>query len=691
MRPKGKFRMKILPIFVLILGIISGIVFFVYIRAQADLPTIEEIRNFAPPASTKILDCHGEIVAEFYYQRRTPVLLSDVPRYLKDALIVVEDKRFYSHRGIDFIRIFGALFYNIRSFRLRAQGASTITQQLARTMFLSYEKSLSRKFREILLALELEKNYTKDEILELYLNLVYFGNGFYGVEAASRGYFNKSVKELTLAQCALLAALPKAPNFYSPYSNPDAALKRRNLFLKMLYKHRRITKEELDNALKEPLGVVPKKGPRNLAPYFVEEIRRYLVNKYGEDFVYSSGATVHSTLDLTIQKVANQVVDSIINQIEVNYQLPHRKEQFDILVKRDSTLKPSYLQGALVAIDPNTGFIKAMVGGRDFTHSQFNRVTQAKRQAGSAFKPFVYAVALENGFTPASLGEDLPISISIPGVGVYAPENFDRTYLGNITLRRALALSRNVVAVRLITDVSPEAVVQCAHSLGIKSPLKPYYSLALGSSEVSLLEMTQAFCGFANGGAKVTPIYFTKIVDANGKILEEHRPTVEGVLDKKISYLLTNMLKSVINEGTGAIIRRLGFYYPAAGKTGTTDDFTDAWFIGYTPDLTCGVWVGYDEKKTIFHNATGGAIAAPIWAAFMNGIAQHLSGADFPEPEGIVHLEICTFTGKLKNPHCPKTRDEVFITGTEPHEVCSFHRPGIFSPPSDEERYFGDF
>ncbi|MEO0131955.1 MAG: PBP1A family penicillin-binding protein [candidate division WOR-3 bacterium] len=691
MARKHKSRMKILAVIILLVGVLCGLGIFMVVRAMANLPTIEEIRDFTPLVSTKILDCHGELVGEFYYQRRTPVSLSEVPKYLKDALIVVEDKRFYSHRGIDFIRIFGALFYNLRSLKLRAQGASTITQQLARAMFLSYEKSLSRKFREILLALELEKNYSKDEILELYLNLVYFGNGFYGVEAAARGYFNKPVKELSLTQCALLAALPKAPNFYSPYSNPQGVLKRRNLFLKMLYKYKRITKEELEQALNEPLGVIPKRGPRNLAPYFVEEIRKYLVNKYGEDFVYTSGATVYSTLDLNFQRVANQVVESIVNKIELDYHLPNRKEKFDELIKNDSTRKPTYLQGALIAIDPSTGYIKAMVGGRDFTHSQFNRVTQAKRQAGSAFKPFVYAVALMNGFTPASLAEDMPISISIPGVGIYAPENFDRKYLGNITLRKALALSRNVVAVRLISEVGPEAVAGCARSLGINSSLKPYYSLALGSSEVSLLEMTQAFCAFANGGSKVTPIYFTKIVDANGKILEEVRPTIEVVLDKKIAYILTNMLKSVIYEGTATVIRKLGFIYPAAGKTGTTDDFTDTWFIGYTPDLTCGVWVGYDEKKTIFHNATGGGVAAPIWATFMKGIEEHLSGEDFIEPDGIIHCEVCNFSGKLKSPYCPKTHDEVFIAGSEPHEICSFHKPGLFSLPSDEEQYFGDF
>jgi penicillin-binding protein 1A len=683
--------LKFLSVVTLLLGLIAGTFFATYLRSNLDLPTVEDIRNYQPPVSTKVLDCHGKLIAEFYYQRRTAVPLGEIPQYLKDAIIVVEDKRFYSHRGIDFIRVVGSLFYNLRSLKLRAQGASTITQQLARSMFLTMEKSLSRKFREIVLALELEKNYTKDEILELYLNVVYFGNGFYGVEAAAQGYFNKSVKELTLAQCALLASLPKAPNFYSPYSNPQAALKRRNFFLTMLYKHKKITKRKLDKALAEPLGVMPRKGPRNLAPYFVEEIRKYLVSKYGEDFVYTSGATVYSTLDLSFQEVANRVVDSILTAIELNYRLPRSKAKFDELVKADSTLKPNYLQGALIILDPNTGYIKAMIGGRDFYQSQFNRATQAKRQAGSAFKPFVYAAAFENGFTPADLEEDLPITINIPGSKPYAPENFDNTYLGKITLRRALALSRNLVAVRLITKVTPEEVVRVAHRLGIDNPIPPYYSIALGSCDVSLIEMTRSFTVFANGGNRVTPIYITKILDSEGRILEQNYPNPQPVLDPKIAYVLTNTLKSVINEGTASIIRRLGFNYPAAGKTGTTDDFTDTWFIGYTPDLVCGIWVGYDEKRTIYHNATGGGICAPIWAMVMKGIKSALAGIEFKEPEGIVHCEVCYYTGKLASPYCPKTYDEVFVLGTEPQGECIIHKQGGLPLPSDEGRNFGDF
>jgi penicillin-binding protein 1A len=411
------------------------------------LPSAEEIKEFRPAASTKIFDCKGKFVCEFYQQRRTPVPLEQIPQHLKDALIVVEDKRFYSHWGIDIIRIFGSAFYNLKSMR-KAQGASTITQQLARNMFLTQEKSFVRKFKEMLVAFELERAYSKDEILELYLNQVWFGQGVYGVEAASQVYFNKSVKDLSLSQCALIAALPKAPQYYSPYVNPSAALKRRNMFLSIMYKAKKISKTEMDNALTAPLGVMPKMGLRNEAPYFVEEIRKYLTNKYGDDFIYKSGAIIYSTLDLDMQRSANRAIENNLSKIEIDYKLSFRKSKFDTVATHDTLAKPNYLQGALVAIEPKTGYVRAMVGGRDFNQSQFNRTFQAKRQAGSAFKAFVYTAAIDQGFTPADLEQDEPITINIPGViEPYTPTNFDYKFMGDMTLRRALALSRNVVAV----------------------------------------------------------------------------------------------------------------------------------------------------------------------------------------------------------------------------------------------------
>ncbi len=677
--PEKKPRVFIY-IIVALIAFIVGIGFAAYVRLSANLPSAEEIKDFQPTASSKILDCQGRLVCEFYQQRRTPVPLAQIPEHLKDALIVVEDKRFYSHWGIDIIRIFGSAFYNLKSMR-KAQGASTITQQLARNMFLTQEKSFARKFKEMLVAFELERTYSKDEILELYLNQVWFGQGVYGVEAASKVYFNKSVKDLTLPECALIAALPKAPQYYSPYVNPSAALKRRNMFLKIMYKSKKISQQEMDNALAAPLGVMPKIGFRNEAPYFVEEIRKYLANKYGDDFIYKSGATIYSTLDIDMQRNANKAIEDNLSRIEVDYKLSHRKSKFDTIASYDTLAKPNYLQGALVAIDPKTGYVRAMVGGRDFNQSQFNRTMQAKRQAGSAFKPFVYTTAINQGFTPADLEQDEPLTIRIPGVPEpYSPHNFDHKFMGEMTLRRALALSRNVVAVRLISKIGPENVVQYANAMGIISKLQPVYSLALGSSDVTLIDMTSAFGVLANEGYRTKPIMILKVVDNDGNVLEENAIESQAVINPNVAYVVTDMMKSVINEGTAYAIRKLGFSYPAAGKTGTTDDYTDTWFVGFTPDLSCGVWVGYDQKKTIFRGATGGGISAPIWADFMNGISSSLSGADFSRPDSVVTVPVCDLTGYLAIPRCPKTRDEVFIAGTEPKESCKYHRiaqPGL--------------
>jgi len=671
----------VILLIVAVVAFVGGVIFAAVVRLSTDLPAPEEIKNYQSSASTKVLDCKGRLFCEFFQQRRTPVPLSQIPENLKEGLILVEDKRFYSHWGIDVIRIFGSAFHNILSLRY-AQGASTITQQLARNMFLTMEKTVTRKFKEMLLAFELERAYSKDEILELYLNQVYFGNGVYGVEAASQTYFNKSVQDLSLAQCALIAALPKAPNIYSPYKNPSVALRRRNLFLRMLYKGKKISKQQLDTALAEPLGVMPKLSLRNEAPYFVEEIRKYLADKYGDDFIYQSGATVYSTLDIDMQRTANQVIEANLAQIEKDYNLANKKSHYDTVVIFDSLSKPLYLQCALIAIDPKTGYIRAMVGGRDFRQSQYNRTFQAKRQAGSAFKPFVYTAAIAQGFTPANLELDAPLTINIPGVKEpYIPADFDHQYMGNMTLRRALALSRNIVAVRLISEITPEVVVNYANQMGITSKLQPYYSLALGSCDVSLIDMTKAFCVLANEGYKTKPIYILKIVDADNRVIEENGIESISVIDANVAYIVTNMMESVINEGTGYAIRRVGFGYPAAGKTGTTDDYTDTWFVGYTPDLACGIWVGYDQKKTIFHGATGGGIVAPIWGEFMNGISNLIYGSDFSKPDSVVYARVCDLTGYLATTRCPKIRDEVFIIGSEPKQECKFHKYGI---PSQE-------
>ncbi len=647
-----------------------------YIRIRADLPTPETIANFKAPASTRILDCKGRVIAELFQEKRRPVPLETIPSYLIDAVIAVEDKRFYQHWGIDLIRVAGSIVANItRPGHL--QGASTITQQLARSMFLTPKRQLSRKLKEMVLAIELERHYSKQEILEMYLNQVWFGGSIYGVAAASEKYFGKHISRLDPVECATLGAMIANPAAYSPYRYPERLLRRRNYFLTKLYRLGHLKKDEWEKALKEPLNVQPAGATTNEAPYFVEEVRRYLINRYGYDFVYKSGATIYTTLDLDIQTAANHALLPWLDQLEQNYRLKPTKKSYDSIKMSDTTSSQlvNYLQAALVVMDVKTGEVRAMIGGRDFRHSEYNRATQALRQVGSAFKPFVFTAAIDNGFTAADIEEDNPISLKIPGQPDYHPRNYDNKFLGKMTLRRALALSRNLVAVRLAARIGPEVVARYANLLGITRKIPPYYSIALGSIELTLLEMVTAFNTLANQGVKVTPILVTRVEDEHGTVLEENHPHPELVLRPQTAYIITSMMQSVVNEGTATAIRQVGFTGPAAGKTGTTDDYTDAWFIGHTPTLTCGIWIGYDKKRTIFPGATGGVIAAPAWGELMKEIYLD-SISTFPAPSDIVTAAICEETGKLATPLCPRARYEVFISGTEPMKTCPLHGNG---------------
>lgn len=648
---------------------------------QSDLPSPQALLEYEPPVATKVLDREGKEVYQFFVERRDPVELARIPDHLKQALVAVEDWRFWNHWGLDLRYLARASLANLLAGRI-IQGGSTITQQLARNMFLTPERTLARKLKEALLAIQLERYYTKEEILELYLNQVYFGAGAYGVEAAAQTYFRRHVWELDLPQCALLAALPKAPTVYSPYQNPEACLARRNLFLKKLYERGYITEAEYRQAVDAPLGVAPKPQRRNEAPYFIEEVRRLLEAKYGSDFLYRSGVVIHTTLDLELQRAANRALTEHLTRIEIERDLPFKKVDYDTSSKAHP---PNYLQGALVALDVQTGAVRAMVGGRDFGQSQFNRATQARRQAGSAFKSFVWTAAVDNGFTPADMELDAPIILSIPGYGRYAPANYDKSFLGLISLREALAKSRNLVSVRLTNRLGPELLVKYAQQMGIRTPLLPVYSLALGSGEVSLLDMAAAYGCLANQGRRVVPYLVERVVDRSGRVLEEHRPMSQEVLSPQTAYVTLSMMRSVLDAGTATTIRKRGFNRPAAGKTGTTDHHTDCWFIGFTPELVCGVWVGYDEKRTVYRGATGGGVAAPIWADFMIEACQDLPVVDFPIPEGVVWRRVCAETGRLATPACPKTREDVFVLRPEPTQECEYHKYFFLQEGLDQE------
>ncbi|MEO0082710.1 MAG: PBP1A family penicillin-binding protein [candidate division WOR-3 bacterium] len=650
---------------------------------RSGLPAPEEIAAFQAPASTRVLDCKDRLIAEFFEERRRPVPLDSIPACLRDAVVAVEDRRFYSHWGIDLVRIPGIIWSFIRN-RGQVRGTSTITQQLARSMFLTYRRSLDRKLKEMLLAVELERHYSKQEILEMYLNQIWFGGSIYGVQAAAERYFGKPVSRLTLAECTTLAAMLANPTAYSPYQHPDRLIARRNFFLGRLRDAHRITEEQFKAARAEPLVLRP--GPENLneAPYFVEEIRRDLIGRYGPDFVYRSGSTVFTTLDLDLQRAANKAVEEWTARLEKDYNLRHPKTWYDSARAVDSLIgPPDYLQAALVCLDARDGSVRAMVGGRNFAHSEYNRATQAKRQVGSAFKPFVYVAAVDNGLTAADIIADSAIELRIPGQPPYRPRNYDGKFLGPITVRRALALSRNLVAVRVIERIGPELAARYANLMGVNEKLMPVYSLALGSVEIPLIDMTAAFATLANGGTRVKPKMVRSIRNKNGLLLEENLPQTQPVLDPKTAYIVTNMLQSVVDEGTATVIRSLGFTGPAAGKTGTTDDYTDASYIGYTPTLSTGVWVGYDKKKTIFRGATGGTVAAPIWAEFMKQVPADSGPQSFAVPDSIVTAPICEQSGKLASPLCPRVRYEVFITGTEPTAPCPLHSPARHAPKPD--------
>ncbi len=664
---KKLLRWGLLTLIPLFLGLGIG----AYFSVVSDLPPAESISFFAPPISTKVFDDKGELISQFFIERRELTSLDRVPKYLTDGFISIEDKRFYSHWGVDVLRFFKSMLINIVNMGI-VQGGSTITMQLARNMFLTMEQTIMRKLKEMALAVRIERAFTKDEILEMYLNQINFGQGHYGVATAASYYFDKDISELNLTECALLVALPKGES-YSPYKRPERAIQRRNLVLKAMLDNNAISSEEYTRAVNEPLGVVEQTKERRVGEYFLEEIRRYLELKYGPEFLYRSGANIYTTMNTRMQTIAEEVLEKHLVKLEKDQQLPHPKAEFDSIGLADTITAIPYLQGACVLLNYHTGEVKAMIGGRSFSQSQFNRATQARRQAGSAFKIFVFAAAVDNGFTPTDIVLDLPIVLEIPGMdSIYRPSNYDRKFMGPITVKNALKHSRNLVAIRLIRSIGPELVVKYAHDLGVASPLLPVVSLALGACEVNLLEVVSAAGTIADMGERIEPTLIRKITDKDGTLIEINNPLPERRLSAQTSYIMTDLMQSVVNGGTGYRVRE---YYKgtAAGKTGTTNNYSDAWFIGYTPKYACGVWVGYDNNDRMFRGATGGWVSAPIWGDFMARI-DTLEHDDFPRPSsGLSTARICSQTGLLARPSCPNVIDQVYIEGSEPTEFCDTH------------------
>jgi penicillin-binding protein 1A len=619
------------------------------------LPSVTALETLQPIQGSKIYDDNDEAITELHVERRILVPLAQIPQSLRDAILATEDHRFYSHWGIDPIGVARAVVQNYRRGRI-VEGGSTITQQLTKVLFLTPDKSLERKLKEAVLALELERRYSKDRILEMYLNQVYFGQGSYGVEAAARTYFGKSVSELTVRESALIAGLPRAPTNYSPFDRPEAAKRRREVVLRRMVDFGALKEEEAKRLAKTDLGLIPPERRRTTGQYYIDYVQQMLEAKYGPDLVLKGGLNVYTTLNPTMQLAAEQSL----------------REGLKALQGRSMTQAPQARpgespEGAVVTVEPQTGYVKAMVGGSDFFRSEFNRAVQAKRQPGSAFKPFIYIAALEAGFTPASQIEDSPVSFAVGGKNgqVWKPENYDRKFRGSTTLQQALEESVNVVTVKLQERIGLARTIQVARRLGITSPLDVNLSLALGTSDVSLLEMTSAYSALANQGVWMPPVTIRYVTDAQGKLLEEHVPEGREALAPETAYVITQMLRGVVERGTGQAAKGLG--RPMAAKTGTTNDYSNAWFIGFTPRLATGVWVGYDRPRSLGKDETGSRVAVPIWVTYMSKVLGDSPKEDFPIPDHVVSMLV----DEDPSGECLRPVPMAFVAGTESGMACN--------------------
>src|SRR5229473_1095942 len=699
----GRVLFGLLVLVAVLVGATVGLL-LVY---TTDLPQVDALEAYRPSSITELYDDHGRVIGSFALQRRVVASYDDFPPVLRDALVSIEDKDFYRHSGINFWRIIGAAYRDIESGG-KVQGASTLTMQLARNLFLSPDRSFHRKIQEALLAIQIERRFTKPQIFTLYANQIFLGHGVYGFEAASEYYFGKPARSLSLTEAALLAGLPKGPGIYSPINHPERAQKRRNLVINAMLEDGKITAAQAADARSAPVALHLQHDPNSLAPYFVEEIRRYLETKYGADQVHEGGLRVYTSLDTDLQKAANQSVldglaayehrhgwkgqlENVLAQGIVPNRYQHAdwdsepevngyihalvtgagagiatfrfgrytaaigqpdvawtKQKIQAMLKvgdiryvkiltlsangaaRVSLEQDSGAQGALVAIDNATGAIRAMVGGRDFNDSKFNRATQALRQVGSSFKPYVYATVIDQGASPDDTILDEPVTFETAS-GPYSPHNYDEKFEGIITLRRALAQSRNIPALKLANKVGIKTVIDYAHRFGITSNIPSYLPVAVGAADITLFEQTSAFSVFPDDGVRLTPRYITKVTDYEGRVLEEDFPDVKDVISARTARIMTSMLREVVLHGTG--IAAASMKYPLGGKTGTTNDFTDAWFVGFSPSVTCGVWVGFDEKKSLGNKETGARAALPIWMDFMKvALAASDSGEFQPPP-----------------------------------------------------------
>jgi penicillin-binding protein 1A len=669
-------------------GLGLGVVWGSWSRACAggNCPSIGALDAYRPTEALKIYAADGRLLTSLGTERRTVVALDELPPALPAAFIAVEDKRFFEHHGIDYRRFFGAVRANLVERRF-AEGFSTITMQLARNVWdekLPSTKSLARKVREMRVALELERTYSKEKLLELYLNQTFLGGSLYGVEAAAQNYFGKSAAQLTIPEAALLAGINQSPNLYDPRRHPDRALRRRNVVLNLMRDEGYLTADDAERWKAYPIEIRSRQDWGEVAPYFVEWVRQQVYARFGPA-TFERGYRVFTTLNLDMQRAAERALEDQLRAIENDtygvYTHPTYQEYLDEENPPGDRVMTPYLQGALITLDAATGQVLAMVGGRDFQDSKFNRAVQTRRQAGSTFKPFVFAAAIRAGIPLSHIIDDAPVSLMQPGDTMpWEPQNYEGDFRGPMTLRRGLMLSRNLVAVRLGLELGVQAVRGEALRFGISTTVPPYNSMFIGSASVIPLEMVSAYTAFATLGVRAAPIGVLRVEDSDGEIVWEPQERLDRVMEREPSWLLTNALTDVVNRGTAyqAVRATGGFRLPAGGKTGTTNDGTDVWFIGFTPELVTGVWIGLDQPQKIKARAAGGVLAAPAWVALMTDVYERRPApADWRRPDGLVTREIDNTTGYRFTPFCPsQARDfEWFLPGTEPQEFCPVHPP----------------
>jgi penicillin-binding protein 1A len=754
-------------ILVLAAGFAAGVGVFYYFTR--DLPPLTTLRDYNPNLVTTVYSDDLKVIGEFYLERRVVVPIAKVPRHVIDAFVSAEDSNFFKHEGISYSSIFRALYKNLMAGRI-VQGGSTITQQVAKSFFLSSERTLSRKAREAILAYRMESYLTKEEILNLYLNQIYFGNGAYGIQSAAETYFGKDVSDLSLSEGALLAGLPKAPSKYSPYANPDLARHRQGYILSRMLEEGLLTKDSYDKALKEQLSIRHKKTDSLwVGPYFTEHVRRYIEEKYGADALYKKGLKVYTTLNVDMQKAANTAIAEGLREYDkrrgfkgpvASLKTPEAVEAFladaekraqaepiaegrllkavvtsinlkessvsvlvgartgiirakdldwarllynptkdpdagrpealkrilqkndviDVRVKAMPLAKDAPLElmleqepsaeASFIAMETETGSVKAMTGGSDFSKTQFNRATQALRQPGSAFKPIIYAAAIDKGYTASTVVVDSPLVFEeAMKEEKWRPRNYDEQFYGPTTLRDALARSRNIITIKVLKHIGVQHAISYARLLGIETPLAEDLSLALGSSAVTLIDMTKAFATFPNLGKRPEPVFIRMITDRDGTVLEENLPSLTTVLSPETSYVMTSLLQGVVERGTAMRARALD--RPAAGKTGTTNNLNDAWFIGYVPGMVAGAWLGYDSEAVLGKGETGARAALPIWLKFMKEYVEGRPVQAFDIPEGIEFTKIDPVTGLLAGPQTEGAVFEAFKAGTSPVVVSS--------------------